>query len=205
MWIVLVIMLVLALSSQAIEAALEAGQLACPACAGRLSPCGYARSREVRLHDQTRTLTPRRASCPACERTHVLCPAWTVPRRRDGAEVIGAAIALAADRVGHRRIASKLGRPEGTVRGWLRAARARAQLLRAVATRQLVALDPEPGAVTPASCAFGDAVEAIMLAVRAWRLRFGPDRAGPWERAVCLTDGLLLPGSARLARWPAPG
>jgi hypothetical protein len=110
------------------------------------------------------------------------------------------------DRARRRRAGTSSNRPEGTVRGWLRAARARAQLLRAVATRQLVALDPEPGAVTPASCAFGDAVEAIMLAVRAWRLRFGPDRAGPWERAVCLTDGLLLPGSARrLARWPAPG
>ena len=37
----------------------------------------------------------------------------------------------------------------------------------------------------------GDAVEAIMLAVRAWVLRFGRDELGPWERAVWLTGGLL--------------
>jgi hypothetical protein len=30
-----------------------------------------------------------------------------------------------------------------------------------------------------------------MLAVRSWVLRFGPEQAGPWERAVCLTSGLL--------------
>jgi hypothetical protein len=29
---------------------------------------------------------------PLCETTHVLLPAWSVPRRRDGAEVIGAAL-----------------------------------------------------------------------------------------------------------------
>jgi len=30
-----------------------------------------------------------------------------------------------------------------------------------------------------------------MLVVRAWVLRFGPDKVGPWERAVWLTGGLL--------------
>lgn len=30
-----------------------------------------------------------------------------------------------------------------------------------------------------------------MLAARAWVLRFGPGETGPWERAVCLTGGLL--------------
>jgi hypothetical protein len=47
------------------------------------------------------------------------------------------------------------------------------------------------GAVTPAESELGDAVEAITLAVRAWALRFGPGNASPWERAVCLTGGLL--------------
>jgi len=47
------------------------------------------------------------------------------------------------------------------------------------------------GCVTPAGSELGDAIEAIMLAVRAWVLRFGPEHAGAWERAVCLTGGLL--------------
>lgn len=105
--------------------------------------------------------------------------------------MIGEALRLAATGAGHRPIARHLGRPEGTVRGWLRAARRRAGNLRACATRRIVALDPEPAAVTSADSDLGDAVEAIMLAVRAWVLRFGRDTLGPWERAVWLTGGLL--------------
>ena len=121
----------------------------------------------------------------------MLSPSWTVPRRRDGAEVIGEALRLAAAGAGHRPIARQLARPEGTVRGWLRAARRRAGSLRAGAWRRIVALDPEPAAVCPAGSDLSDAVEAIMLAVRAWVLRFGRDHVGPWERAVWLTGGLL--------------
>ncbi len=134
---------------------------------------------------------PRRARCAGCDTTHVLSPCWMVPRWRDGAEVIGEALRLAAAGVGHRQIARRLRRPEGTVRGRLRAARRRAGSLRACATFRIVALDPEPVAVTPADSVLGDAVEAMMLAVRAWVLRFGRDEIGPWERAVSLTGGLL--------------
>jgi Domain of unknown function (DUF6431) len=184
-------MLQVAITPERVEAALAAGELVCPACSGRLSPWGFARSREVRLAGEVRPLTPRRAHCAACETTHVLSPSWTVPRRRDGAEVIGEALRLAAAGAGHRPIAGHLRRPEGTVRGWLRAARRRAGSLRACASRRIVMLDPEPVAVTPAGTELGDAVEAIMLAVRAWVLRFGRDELGPWARAVWLTDGLL--------------
>lgn len=45
--------------------------------------------------------------------------------------------------------------------------------------------------MTPAGSDLGDAVEAIMLAVRAWVLRFGRDALSSWERAVWLTGGLL--------------
>lgn len=168
-----------------------ARQLACPDCAGPLSPWGHARPRPIRQRDHVRVLTPRRAHCPSCTRTHVLCPGLIVPRRRDSAEVIGEALTLASEGLGHRPIARQLARPEGTVRGWLRAARSRAELLRVCATRWMVALDTEPGRVAPAGSRLADAIEAIMLAVRAWRLRFGTDATGPWERAVCLTGGLL--------------
>jgi hypothetical protein len=44
--------------------------------------------------------------------------------------------------------------------------------------------------VAPAGGELGDALEAVMLAVRAWVLRFGRQTA-PWERAVWMTGGLL--------------
>lgn len=72
-------MLQVAITPERVEAALAAGELACPACSGRLSPWGFARSRELRLAGEVRPLTPRRARCGACETTHVLCPSWTVP------------------------------------------------------------------------------------------------------------------------------
>ena len=121
----------------------------------------------------------------------MISPAWLVPRRRDGAEVIGEALHLAVGGVGHRTIARRLERPPGTVRGWLRAARRRSESLRACANRWRCALDTQTEAVTPAGGPLGDAVEAIMLAVRAWVLRFGSSTSGPWELAVCLTGGLL--------------
>jgi hypothetical protein len=42
-------MLSIAITQERVEAALAAGELACPACSGRLSPWGFARSRDVRL------------------------------------------------------------------------------------------------------------------------------------------------------------
>jgi hypothetical protein len=184
-------MLLIAITPERVEAALTAGELACPRCSRPLSPWGFARSREVRLLDGVRSVRPRRTRCLACESTHVLSPAWLVPRRRDGTEVIGGALRLAAGGAGHRVITRRLERPAGTVRGWLRASRLRAENLRTCASRWAVALDPEMGAVAPAGSELGDVVEAITLAVRAWVLRFGPGNASPWERAVCLTGGFL--------------
>ncbi len=153
-------MLSIAITPDRVEAALAAGKLACPVCSEPLSPWGFARSREVRLLHETRSVTPRRARCAPCETTHVLAPSWLVPRRRDGAEVIGEALRLAADGAGHRVIARQLKRPAGTVRGWLRAGRRQAQDLRACGSKWLCSLDPDLGPVTPAGSELGDAVEA---------------------------------------------
>jgi hypothetical protein len=184
-------MLSIAVSAQQLEVDLAAGRVACPDCRGPLARWGCARSRVVRMRDGARSLRPRRGRCHGCGRTHVLCPSWSVPCRRDGAEVIGEALRLAAGGEGHRRIARRLERAPGTVRGWLRAARANAESLQACATRWVVSLDPEPAGITPAGSELGNAVEAVMIAVRAWVLRFGPGPVGPWERAVWLTGGLL--------------
>ena len=124
-----------------------------------------------------------------CGSTHVLCPAWSVPRRRN-AEVIGEALRQGARGDGHHTIAGRLGRPPGTVRGWLRAARHRAELLRCSGVRWAYALDAEQGVIMPASSPLGDAVEALATAAKAWVLRFGPAPC-PWEQAVWLTGGLL--------------
>ena len=160
-------MLTIAITPDQVEAALAAGELVCPACSGPLSPWGYAGSRVVRLRHQACSVTPRRAQCRACESTQVISYAWLVPRRRDGVEVIGEALRLAAGGVGHRAIARQLDRP-GTVRGWLRAARRRAEGLRACATRWTGVLDPEIGTVNPAG---------VRLATR-WRRSRSPSARG---------------------------
>lgn len=178
------------ISGRALEAELVAGELRCPDCAGLLRPWGFAREREVRLLAGVRCVRPRRALCRRCGATHVVCPAFVVPRRRDGAEVIGEALRQAAVGAGHRTIARRLQRPEGTVRGWLRAGRRRSEQLRCCGTRWAIALDPELGAIEPTGSPLSDAVEALAVAARAWVLRFGPQVA-LWELIVWLTNGLL--------------
>jgi transposase-like protein len=178
------------MSEDALKAALETGRLACPGCSGPLSPWGSARAREVRMLHGVRSVRPRRACCYRCGSTHVLSPAWSVPRRRDGAEVIGEALVAGARGDGHRTIARRLGRTPGTVRGWLRAARRRAEPLRCSGVRWAYTLDPELGAITPAGSPLGDAVEALALAARASVLRLAPGGC-PWEVATWLTGGLL--------------
>ena len=184
-------MVSVAIDGTELENALADGQLRCPACGGVLGPWGFARSRQVRTLQDARELTPRRACCRSCATTHVLSPTWCVPRRRDGAAVIGAALLAAARGSGHRTIARELGRPPGTVRGWLRAARARAEPLRCSGTRWAYALDTELVVIEPAPSPLADAVQALATAARAWVLRLGPGPQGPWELAVFMTGGLL--------------
>lgn len=172
-----------------VEADLAAGRLSCPACEGPLSPWGFARERVVRMLEGTRSVRPRRACCLRCERTHVLLPAWAVARRRDGTEVIGQALLASANGRGHRTIAVELGRPPGTVRGWLRAFARRAELVGASARLWARALDPSADHVSRPGSATACAIDAIGRAARACRLRLAMS-ASPWELAVALT-GLL--------------
>jgi hypothetical protein len=188
--------LAMTIDAAVVEADLAAARLCCPGCGGRLAAWGYAREREVRMLDGVRSLRPRRACCHACETTHVLLPAFAVPRRRDGAEVIGAALVAKAGGAGHRTIAARLGRPAGTVRGWLRAFVRRAEALHATALRWTQALNLAREPTQPAGSPLADAVEAIGSAVRECRLQLGI-RAGPWELAVALTGGLLCDGPRR--------
>lgn len=173
-----------------VERALLAGELSCPSCAGVLGPWGHARSRSSRGTDGTVRHRPRRARCTGCRGTHVLLAQVWLWRRADAVSVIGTALEAKAAGVGHRSIATGLGRPVSTVRGWLRRFAARAEQLRAEFTRLLVALDPLAAPVTPRASVFADALEAIGRAAAAAVLRLSP--VSPWELAARATGGRLL-------------
>ncbi len=115
-------MMTVGVDRAAVETVLLGGELGCPVsgCRGRLGPWGWARGRMVRGEVGVVGLRPRRARCGQCRVTHVLLPASVLLRRADEVTVIGAALLAKAGGCGHRRIATRLGRPASTVRGWLR-------------------------------------------------------------------------------------
>src|SRR5262249_40260923 len=102
---------------------LHARAIRCPqyGCEGRLQPWSPARPRTVmaRPGEQVR-LVPDRGRCGLCRVSQTLLPAWYVPRRSCGIEVVGAAIGGFVN-VGHRPdgIAATIGLPRSTVRRWL--------------------------------------------------------------------------------------
>ncbi|HEY6422477.1 MAG TPA: helix-turn-helix domain-containing protein [Pseudonocardiaceae bacterium] len=115
-------------------------------------------------------------------------------RRADSVEVIGSALVAAGAGWGHRRVARLVKRPASTVRNWLRRFDARAGPLRMWFTALAVALEPAPLMPQPAGSEVGDAVAAIMTAVRAVWSRW-PDvllSVSAWQIAAAITSGLLL-------------
>ncbi|ALE71965.1 hypothetical protein AD006_07890 [Pseudonocardia sp. EC080610-09] len=177
-----------------VEARLVAGRLECR-CGGRLRPWGHARARVLRGTGALGwRLRPRRARCSGCGTTHVLLPVGVLARRADLVAVIGAALALAATGWGHRRVAERVGRAAGTVRGWLRRWRARAEGLRVEFTALAAALDPLAAMPDPASSGTGDAVAALLAAAAAVTRRWAAtvDGLSPWELAGAVTSGRLL-------------
>ena len=87
-------------------------------------------------------------------------------------------------------LAARLGRPPGTVRGWLRTFAGRAEVITASARCWTRAIDPsEPDQLRPAGSPAVDAVDALGRMARACRLRLQLS-ASPWELTVTLT-GLL--------------
>lgn len=192
-----------------VERLLSGDRLACPGCGGRLGGWGHARPRVIRGAGEVRwRLVPRRARCGGCRRTHVLLPVSVLARRADAVAVIGVALAAAAAGQGHRAIAGRLGRPDATVRGWLRRLASRAGVLRAAFTRLLCELDPDPRMPGPAGSELADAVAAVLAAAGAVARRWGGPALGlsPWELAAAVTSARLLAGGALadLARTSCP-
>jgi hypothetical protein len=195
-------MLTVETDADAVEERLRSGGLACPGCAGALTGWGWARARTVRGADSPVRIAPRRSRCTGCRVTHVLLPVLVLVRRADTAAVIGAALAAKAVGLGHRRIAARLGRPAGTVRGWLRRFAGRVEAVRAVFTRWCRALAPDPVLPGPAGSAWADAIAAVAAAARVIATRFSvASRVGEvpvWHAATAVSAGrLLAPG------WPA--
>lgn len=101
---------------------------------------------------------------------------------------------------GHRRIATDLGRPASTVRGWLRRFGVMAGALREHFARWAHALDPGHDRCSPGGSVLFDAVEAVgVLGVVAVRL-FGP--RSPRSLASVVTGGGLLCNTSSL--WARP-
>lgn len=111
-------------------------------------------------------------------------------RRRDLAEVIGAALVAKAAGVGHRRAALAAGLPASTVRGWLRRFAANVEAIRVWFTVLAHGLDPMLAPIAPTGTPVGDAVEAVAVAARAASLRLAP--APPWSFASTASGGRLL-------------
>lgn len=129
--------------------------------------------------------------------THVLLPVVALLRRADAAVVIGAALAARDGRLGYRRIATVVGRPALTVRGWLRRFAGRVEAVRAVFTVWVRALDPDPVMPRPAGGAWADAIAAIQATAVAAASRFVISEVSAWELATAISSGrLLAPG------WP---
>lgn len=126
----------------------------------------------------------------------MLLPAAFLPRRADTIEVIGAALLAAATGASHRTIAADLLRPADTVRGWIRAATARASSLREHATILAHRFDPLLPPIRPAGTPLADAVEALGDAVTASTRRLGPGGSA-WELISWMTSGRLLAPIAR--------
>jgi hypothetical protein len=130
--------------------------------------------------------------------THVLLPVFGLARRADLAEVIGAALVAKAKGTSVRAIAGWLGRPQDTVRGWLRRFVERAEMVRVVFTVLLATCGPDPVMPAPTRSLVGDAVAAIVGAAGAVAARWPVlGVVSPWLAASAATGGRLLAPS-----WP---
>ena len=183
------------------ERILQAGNMGCPRCPGRLRPFGHGRTRTVRGRGTaTLRVTPRRARCGDCGGTQILLPTTLTVRRADSTEVIGAALAAKAGGAGFRAIAAALARPVSTVRSWLRRVpdgHARWLYERAVDRavqidrELLVGSGPYPTVLGQYPTVLGQALNLLAGAALRYRKLLGlPDT--PWALIGFFAQGRLL-------------
>jgi transposase-like protein len=164
----------------------------CPVCGGALGRWGGYR-RWVRRGEEVFSLRVARAICRSCERTHALLPSFLFGRRIDLAEAILGALRMAGEGCGHRPIAAAVVVPEATVRGWLRRVRGLAAVHRGAFAGLAFELGARPGRSPPAPSSLAELCEAIGLAHRSARGRFGAAvPASVAAFSVAVSGGLLL-------------
>lgn len=175
-----------------VEAILAVGKYECVACGvGRLAPWGFARERVLRDRTRTVTLRPRRSRCVSCLVTHVLLPTVALLRRRDLAEVIGAALqARFVDGTSRKKVAAAAGVEPDTARGWFRRFAQRSEEIRVTFTEWAHRLDPGLGAIEPRGSPAADALEAIGVAAAAAARGLNP--TPPWWFVAGVSGGRLL-------------
>jgi hypothetical protein len=123
----------------------------------------------------------------------VLLPLVALARRADVAAVIGAGLEAKAAGRGHRQIATVLGRPAATVRGWLRRFGSRAESIRVAFTAVTVQLEPDLVPAGSTGSRVADAVAAVRAAASAVGRRWpGVAALSVWWVAAALTHGGLL-------------
>lgn len=165
--------------------AIETPRPACPLCAGPTQRWhGYLRHLR---DDRDRLIWIPRLRCTSCGVTQALLPSFLLHRRWDAVAHIGQAAELATGGLGHRPIAAALGRPETTVRGWLRRLRSSALPHAATLLARAVALGWSgfelPVAGLPRLCA------AVHALAERWPATLP---SGPWALATLVTGGGLL-------------
>jgi hypothetical protein len=178
-----------------VERRLREGGLCCPDCAGHLCPWGWAAPRTVWGIGWWRRIRPRRSRCRRCGRTHVLSPVNVLWHRRDDVSVIGEALTRSALGEGFRSIARLLGRPEATVRGWIRRMRRLAEPIRVAFTLVRAGLVVDAPFVAVAGSPLAEAVGAVLATAAAAGERFAELAevavSAPWEVACAVTGGML--------------
>ena len=175
-----------------VEMRLFAGEYECGACGeGRLRPWGFARRRRLRDRGRHVVVRPRRARCVSCLVTHVLLPTVALLRRRDLAEVIGAALEA---RFVHGKSRVEVTKAAGvlpdTARGWLRRFTARAVEIRGLFSSWAHHFDASLGAIEARGSPEADALEAIGVAAAAAARRLGP--CPLWGFVAGASGGMLL-------------
>lgn len=191
-----------------VEFQLLGRELTCPLCPGRLRPWGFGVQRRIRYEVPvvSRWFTPRRARCSECAATHILLPPGLAARRADAAAIIADAVELnTVQGAGHRKIAMVLGRPETTVRDWLRTFRANAPAVMTAfaarvhrATAESLGFWPAPAAVVKAD-ALGMVMAHARVLAHLHHTGEGAVVSLPWHQGALMAHG---PWFFSRAGWP---
>jgi len=122
----------------------------------------------------------------------VLLDARLLPRRGYAVALIGTALLGAASGSGHRPVARELAVPDGTARGWIRAARRSAARLRAEAIRTIVTLDQDAFTIRVLPSELAGALEYLGTAAMLMARHIKLENVHPWAMVNACTRGRLL-------------